>query len=353
MARLITFAEAQTRFANLATTGISIEDAIQEAVDSIYESGRWPGTTVETSIAANDFELDSTGNFYLLKFDEEIYDGMVGFRCEHRGYSIVDQSMLYRDGSPGGCLNIVDLGTIDDNNGSGQQIEIIAGGFTPTDAAEIDFSGTILNYAGNYLQNGEVFGRYWSESGTPQTGAEPPFQEGEIVLTVFDKKIPFAENYFAACGVTLGNFVYGYLIGSPNFFGSNPVSFDWSEAILSPPDTGALGYPLELRNVVYRTQRVYRMPCGFNPEMGPYWALMKKEPPQLTDNDYIPINSVRALKYAILAICYEYVNDDGRATTYWSLFERAMQSATRQTAGPKNYFVGVKNTMSVRPTQFQ
>lgn len=348
MARLITFSEAQTRFANLATTGISIEDAIQEAVDSIYESGRWPGTTVEVPIASTDFELDETERFYLLKMDEATYDGMVGFRSENRGYSIVDQSMLYRDGTPGGGLNIVDLGTslVD----AIQLVTIVSGSGTASGGQERNLAGKVLKYAGlNTIDGNQMY--LWSESGVSQVEDENPLEEGETYC-MYSLYQVIPDYYKAYIGIKLENENFEFQLSSGEEFGNDPSLFDWSNAVFID---GASGDSLELTNTstTATQERTYRMPYGFNPEMGPYWALMKKEPPQLTANDYIPINSVRALKYAILAICYEYVNDDGRATTYWSLFERAMQSATRQTNGPKNYFVGVKNTMSVKPTQFQ
>lgn len=115
MARLITFSEATVRFGPLVTTHIRIEDAIQEAVDRIYEMGRWPGTSVPLKRLENDFIIDSDLSEIYLYFDEQTYNGMIGFRNASCGWSIMDQSILFKDGVNGGDLAIVDFGTVDYN----------------------------------------------------------------------------------------------------------------------------------------------------------------------------------------------------------------------------------------------
>ena len=111
MARQITFSEAVARFGPLVTTNISIEDAIREAFLRIYEMGRHAGTTRELAFADEDFtEIDD--DWYLL-LDEEEFDGMIGFRNKHRGWSVMDQSILYKDKLNGGDLSLIDMGTVE------------------------------------------------------------------------------------------------------------------------------------------------------------------------------------------------------------------------------------------------
>ena len=112
MAKLMTYAEAISRFANLATTGIGIEEAIQEAVDRIYELGRWPGTTVEIELEEADFIAGDNDNEWFVYFLEETYDGAIGFRSNHRGWSIVDHASLYRDGVNAGDREFLDMGSV-------------------------------------------------------------------------------------------------------------------------------------------------------------------------------------------------------------------------------------------------
>jgi hypothetical protein len=112
MAKLITFAEAVARFGPVVTTGIDVESAIQEAVDRIFEMGRHPGTTEEIELVESDFIEDpETGDWFVF-FEETDYDGAIGFRSRHRGWSIVDQSALYKDGINAGDGEFVDMGTI-------------------------------------------------------------------------------------------------------------------------------------------------------------------------------------------------------------------------------------------------
>lgn len=111
MAKQITFSEAVARFGPLVTTNISIEDAIREAFIRIYEMGRFPGTTRELTFADDDF-TDIDDDWYLL-LNEEEYDGMIGFRSKHRGWSVMDQSILYKDKLNGGDLSLIDMGTVE------------------------------------------------------------------------------------------------------------------------------------------------------------------------------------------------------------------------------------------------
>ncbi len=109
----MTFSEAAVRFGSLVTTDISIEHAIQEAVDRVYELGRWPGTTAQVELSDADFVKDvELEEFYLL-FNEQTYNGMVGFRNQSRGWSIMDQTVLFKNGVNGGDLSVVDMGTVE------------------------------------------------------------------------------------------------------------------------------------------------------------------------------------------------------------------------------------------------
>lgn len=132
MAKQITFSEAVTRFENLATTGISISDAIQEAVDRIYEMGRYPGATVELTLDEKDFQEDSDLGCYFLYFDEEIYDGAIGFRSDSRGWGIVDHTALYKDGINSGDMEFVDMGTV---SGNVTSISFASADFDPAGAS--------------------------------------------------------------------------------------------------------------------------------------------------------------------------------------------------------------------------
>lgn len=111
MAKQITFSEAVTRFGPLISTNISAEDAIREAFLRIYELGRWPGTTKEISFVDGDFTQE--GEEWFLYLDEKEYDGMIGFRNKSRGWSIMDSSILYKDGVNGGDLALIDFGSVE------------------------------------------------------------------------------------------------------------------------------------------------------------------------------------------------------------------------------------------------
>ena len=112
MARLLTLSEAAVRFGALVTTDVTIEEAIQEAVDRVYELGRWPGTTVQVELADVDFIYDADLVEYFLHFNEQTYNGMIGFRNQSRGWSIMDQTILFKNGVNGGDLAVVDMGTV-------------------------------------------------------------------------------------------------------------------------------------------------------------------------------------------------------------------------------------------------
>ena len=112
MSKLLTFSEAVVRFGPLITTGVEIKDAIQEAIDRIFEMGRWPGTTVEIEMDEDAFVFNDDLEEYYYFFDEVTYDGAIGFRDKTRGWSIVDQTSLYRDGVNSGDREWIDLGTI-------------------------------------------------------------------------------------------------------------------------------------------------------------------------------------------------------------------------------------------------
>jgi hypothetical protein len=218
MGKSLTLNEAIARFEPMMTTGIDVNEAIQEAVDRIYELGRYPGTTLELALAEVDFVSEGDDGDYFLYFLESTYDGAIGFRTASRGWSVVDQVALYKDGVNMGDREFVDLGTV-------------------------------------------------------------------LVADV--------------------------------------------------------------------EQRKYRCPVGWVPSGGPYYALMKLEAPVLDEGSIIPVKSVSALKAAIQAVCYEYVNDVERAQGKWAEFDAFMTRAAKQTDGPKRYTMGMDSSLKRKPKQFQ
>jgi hypothetical protein len=218
MARTLTFGEAISRFGPLVTTGIEVDRAIQEAVDRIYEMGRYPGTTIEIELSPADFDYDEESGEWSVSFSEPDYAGAIGFRNRSRGWSIVDQSSLYRDGVNSGDREFLDMGSI-----------------TKEDGTEV---------------------------------------------------------------------------------------------------------------------RKYRCPLGFSSEFGPYFVLIKKEAPQLGLDDLIPVQGIGALKCAILAVCYEYVNDDERANLNWQKFEQFIGLNDSQVNGPKRFNIGMSCSLRRKPKQF-
>jgi len=217
MAKLITFSEAQTRFGSLVTTDTTIDVAIQEAVDRIFEMGRWPGTTIQVELDSSDFIANADPEEQYLHFNEETYNGMIGFRNANRGWSIMDQTVLFKDGVNAGDLAVVDLGTVTVNS----------------------------------------------------------------VLV-----------------------------------------------------------------------RKYRMPLGFVPTGGPYYALMKLEAPTLGESSIIPVESIGALKCAIQAVCAEYVSNEAEALNYWQKFDQFIKLSERQVHGPKKFNLGIDSSLRRKPRQF-
>ncbi len=112
MAKLLTFTAACARFGGLVVSNFTIEEAVQEAVDRTFELGRWPGTTQEMDVAEEDFVINSDTNEWFISFDEQEYAGALGFRNGSRGWSIVDKTMLYKDGINAGDREFVDYGTV-------------------------------------------------------------------------------------------------------------------------------------------------------------------------------------------------------------------------------------------------
>lgn len=217
MARLITLADAVARFGPTITTGVVIEDVIQEAVDRIFEMGRWPGTTEEIELLEADFVEDADAGEWSISFAEADYNGAIGFRNRCRGWGVMDHISLYKDGVNAGDMEFVDMGTV----------------------------------------------------------------------------------------------------------------------LISDVE-----------------RRKYRCPLGWQPDQGPFFALMKKEAPVLTDEDLVPVQSLGALKCAIQAVCYEYVSDDTRSQTKWAEFDQFIKLSERQVSGPKKYFVGTDSSLKRRPSQF-
>jgi hypothetical protein len=225
MSKKISFGAAKMRFANLVTSNTTIESAIQEVVDRVYELGRWPGTTESIVLSPSLFELDVETNWYYLLLDDDVYDGVIGFRMDGMGWDIMDQSMLFKEGRPGGNDCFVDFGPV-------------------------EISQTV-----------------------------------DAVTTILQR-------------------------------------------------------------------RKYRAPAGFNPGSFIYYALVKKEPPVLTsDDNLIPIHSMGALKLGIQAVCYENVADDDRSEFKWNKFYTAMTAATRQSEGPKKYYIGMDMSLRRKPQQ--
>ena len=209
-------AEATVRFGPLVTTGLEVGEVIQEAVDRIYEMGRYAGTTEEVLLEEADFVEDADTGYWSISFDEPEFDGAIGFRSDSRGWSIVDQTALYRDGVNAGDYEFVDMGTI------------------VTDGVET---------------------------------------------------------------------------------------------------------------------RKYRCPSGWQPDQGPFYALMKKEAPTLADDDLIPI-ARGPLKAAIQAVCYEAVADETRSQTKWGEFDALSKLSGRQTSGPKRVSIGMDSSLKRKPQQF-
>ena len=324
MAKLMTYSQAISRFANLATTGIGIEEAIQEAVDRIYEMGRWPGTTVEIELAEADFIAGDNDHEWFVYFPEETYDGAVGFRNNHRGWSIVDHSSLYRDGINAGDREFLDMGTVTIESATTLAV---------TGALTLDGSTPVVFPP---LIDAGVLGssNAWTDTGN---GVDTFYvAQWSVSLLKWERLAPLSpgdlEVGWQSAETTL------LLTPSPDLAtGWVPVS----------PATGTPSV-----NWLQPSTRKYRAPLGFCPDQGPYFALMKLEAPVLEDDTVIPIHSAGALKTAILAVCQEYVNDDDRAMLNWQKFDSFITKAAKQVDGPKRWSIGMDSSLRRKPTQF-
>lgn len=311
MAKLMTYAEAISRFANLATTGIGIAEAIQEAVDRIYEMGRWPGTTVELELAEADFIEGDNANEWFLYLAEETYDGAIGFRTNHRGWAIVDHTALYRDGVNSGDAEFLDMGTVDYPNG-----DLYFTGDLTSDGTTVVAMPVLTPTTANspYVQA-------WTDTGDWDTAD----------VAYWLSNVDSNDWFLTAVG------------GTANW-SSTDAGVTWTAA---DTETGTPVLVLDTDS-----KRKYRAPLGFVPSNGPYFALMKLEAPDLVDATVIPIHSAGALKCAILAVCQEYVNDDDRAMLNWQKFESFITKAAKQVDGPKRWSIGMDSSLRRKPSQF-
>lgn len=293
----------------MATTGITIAEAIQEAVDTIYEMGRWPGMTRELPLTDGMFSFDAESGEYTISFDEPTYDGVVGFRNRQRGWSIVDQVALYKDGVNAGDMEFVDLGTVD-------VIHVTLGGeLTP------DIAGLLVPCS-------QVDGvDAWSDDGE------------DLNVSVWnDAQVGF---YFNGSQWVVRQGAFGWVTTDGD--SSTPFGWTWIESsgggTLTVTET-----PIQLRK--------YRCPLGWSLDGGPYFALMKLEAPTLEADSLIPVESLKALKCAIQAVCYEYVSDEDRANLCWQKFEMFMSKSEKQVHGPKRLTMGMDSSLRRRPSQF-
>lgn len=319
----MTYSQACARFYNLATTGISIGDAIVEAIDRIYEMGRFPGTTVELTLAESDFQFDEDINAYFLFLDDDIYDGAIGFRSDGRGWSIVDQAILYKDGINAGDLEFVDYGAVDYLDGTLTVSGTLTDGTDPIVIPVLyplaGFNGALGTFA--FSSDGVTappLDGAWYALGVDVGG------EGRLFY-VFDG---FTENTWS-------------MATPPDL--ADPLSWTLT------PDSPATGIPV--LSMTTAKKRKYRAPLGFCPDQGPYYALMKLDAPELLDDTIINV-PVGPLKCAVLAVCQEYVGDDDRALLNWQKFDNFMTRSERQTHGPKRWFMGFDSSLRRKPTQF-
>jgi hypothetical protein len=302
----------------LPTTGIGIEEAIQEAVDRIYEMGRWPGTTVEIELAESDFVAGLDDHEWFIYFNEELYDGAIGFRNNYRGWAIVDHTCLYRDGINAGDREFLDMGTI------------------PPEANNIIISGIL-----SPSQTFTVYPVVDEVTGLTayQTGDTYP----RLILSPVSSP-PAAPDSWGLYYLPTTNLAEASSWGAT--YTEDPLDADDWEAF-----AGSAGSPILTASPSYG-RRKYRAPLGFVPSEGPNYALMKLEAPTLKDDTIIPIHSAGALKCAILAVCQEYVNDDDRAMLNWQKFESFIVKAARQVDGPKRMTIGINSSLRRKPTQF-
>jgi len=308
----MTYSDACSRFANLASTGISIADAVLEAVERIYEMGRFPGTTAEVVLEEDDFIFDSDVNAHFVYLDDSTYDGAIGFRSDTRGWGIVDQAVLYKDGVNAGDLDFVDYGSL-------------------------------------------IYGRE-SYSVTGQIGGPSgPVEFGEFIyfLTeggrdIFKDQITSVMHNQLSYGAGSGQWMLTYAPDDIFWYNESdsiePPINGWQ-----PEGESPTGTPQLIKNIPYR--RKYRAPMGFSPANGPYYALMKLECPEMNDDTIIQVPT-GPLKSAVLAVCQEYVGDDERALLNWQKFDQFMTRSERQTHGPKKMFISFDSSLRRRPTQF-
>jgi hypothetical protein len=111
MAKQLTLDEAVERFGPVVTSGLDIRDVIQEAVDRIYEMGRYKGTTREIQLDFDEFVWSEEERCFFVYFKDDCFDAAIGFRNPFRGWAIMDRSSLYRDGTNAGDLAFIDYGT--------------------------------------------------------------------------------------------------------------------------------------------------------------------------------------------------------------------------------------------------
>jgi hypothetical protein len=342
MATPITYSEACTRFANLATTGISIGDAIIEAVQRIFEMGRYPGTTVEIELSESDFVEDSNIGCHFLYFAESSYDGAIGFRSDSRGWGIVDHTALYKDGINSGDMEFVDYGTVNYQTGtvSSPDSIVVTGSISP-DATETftdrldDVNGRQCFTFGNIVMDSEI-GAIFSPGDASASG-----------VAVWDGEL-WKLAWYSAGSVDVGDVI--------TWFSGSDVALP-SDASGWTAGAGASGTPLFAFTAgtvepIIVSSRKYRAPLGFPPNAGPYYCLMKLEAPTLESDTVLPVASIAALKCAILAVCEEWVNDDERAMLNWQKFDQFMTRSERQVHGPKKFRVGMDCSLRRKPSQF-
>lgn len=210
MAKLLTFSEAAIRFGPLITTDITVEDALQEAVERIYEMGRYRGTTEELVIPTESFVLDPDSGETHVYFPRSKYSAAIAFRnskkgTEKRVWNIVGHAVLYRD-------------------------------------------------------------------------SMSHYHEGDRDF------------------VNLGDVVFE-----------------------------------DLDQIKYRCPVV-----SWAMSDGPFTVRLKNNCPVFASEDLITIATVGALKHAIQAVCYEWVNEENSADASWERFKRAMESDEFLTDGPTN-----------------
>jgi hypothetical protein len=299
MSSPLTFGVAKTRFAGLVTTKITVATAIQEALDRIFEMGRYANTTREIALASDDFIYDSTLEDTFIYFPRSLYSCAVAFRNDKRGWNIVNQAVLYREFANAGDYKFVNMGEVDTYDDA---IIVISGSLTDGSNSVVF---PLMRYAGIY--NGKPF---YTPSGE---------DEGFVILL------------WTGTDWTL-NFDGGANLWSSS---ENVATPDLVTAWVSGGD--ATGTPV-LNAVNVPQQLRYRCPQeGWLLDDGPFWAMMKLNAPTLSDDsDIIPITTSGAFKHAVQAVSYEYLSDENAADACWMRFERAMAGDEPISDGPVN-----------------